>query len=262
MARASLRSFSDTPAITRRSLSTLFDTPHIFRVSAYADEQTTSAFFESLGSRPQFLATHRVSAAARYLLTLNVRESTWGFSEVGNAFSRSVRPLRESARAFCRSARPHRRWTGIFLASPASLRRSAATHRLSPCARNQSEATYFDNDTSHDDNPDHLFSNPFPSRLKGQEREPARPLISPRRRVLWIHIDANASRLTAREPCRERSQELTGDSGAATSRDQIHPFQLSVATEASREMSRDEADNVLPAFGDEDHPRRQGLLRM
>src|SRR6266516_1481851 len=26
----------------------------------------------------------------------------------------------------------------------------------------------------------------------------------PRRRVLWIHIDANASRLTAREPCRER----------------------------------------------------------
>src|SRR3989441_7374025 len=28
----------------------------------------------------------------------------------------------------------------------------------------------------------------------------------PRRRVLWIHIDANASRMTAREPCRERSQ--------------------------------------------------------
>jgi hypothetical protein len=27
-------------------------------------------------------------------------------------------------------------------------------------------------------------------------------------------------------------------------------------------MSRDEADNVLPAFCDEDHPRRQGLLRM
>ena len=27
-------------------------------------------------------------------------------------------------------------------------------------------------------------------------------------------------------------------------------------------MSRDEADNVLPAFPDEDHPRRQGLLRM
>jgi len=27
-------------------------------------------------------------------------------------------------------------------------------------------------------------------------------------------------------------------------------------------MSRDEADNVLPAFGDEDHTRRQGLLRM
>src|SRR5882672_6156211 len=27
----------------------------------------------------------------------------------------------------------------------------------------------------------------------------------PRRRVLWIHIDANASRLTAREPCHERS---------------------------------------------------------
>src|SRR5437667_3785514 len=84
----------------------------------------------------------------------------------------------------------------------------------------------------------------------------------PRRRVLWIHIDANASRLTAREPCRERSQELTGDSGAATCRDHIQPFQLSVATEASREMSRDEADNVLPAFGDEHHPRRQGLLRM
>ena len=84
----------------------------------------------------------------------------------------------------------------------------------------------------------------------------------PRRRVLWIHIDANASRLTAREPCRERSPKRTGDSGAAPFRDHIQPFQLSVATEASREMSRDEADNVLPAFCDEDHPRRQGLLRM
>ena len=27
-------------------------------------------------------------------------------------------------------------------------------------------------------------------------------------------------------------------------------------------MSRDEANNVLSAFCDEDHPRRQGLLRM
>src|SRR6266478_9981937 len=43
----------------------------------------------------------------------------------------------------------------------------------------------------------------------------------PRRRVLGIHIDANASRLTAREPCRERSPQLTGDSGAATFRDHI-----------------------------------------
>src|SRR3989442_11451579 len=84
----------------------------------------------------------------------------------------------------------------------------------------------------------------------------------PRRRVLWIHIDANASRLTTREPCRERSPELTGDSGAATFRDHIQPFQLAVATEASREMSRDEADNVLPACCDEDHPRRQRLPRM
>ena len=52
------------------------------------------------------------------------------------------------------------------------------------------------------------------------------------------------------------------DGDAPTFRDHIQPFQLSIATEASREMSRDEADNVLPAFCDEDHPRRQGLLRM
>ena len=84
----------------------------------------------------------------------------------------------------------------------------------------------------------------------------------PRRRVLWIDIHANASCLTPLEPRRERPQQITRHPGAASFRDDIQPFQLSVATEAPREMSRDETDNVLPVLGDEHHPRRQRLLRM
>jgi len=125
-------------------LSTHFDTPRIARVSADADERMTSTFFESPRSRRHFLARSRESSAARRLSALNVPESTWGFSEVGTAFSRSARLLRESACAFRRSTRPHRRPPGMFLGSPALFRGSPAAHRRSPCARSQSEVTYFD----------------------------------------------------------------------------------------------------------------------
>src|SRR5205814_1026404 len=84
----------------------------------------------------------------------------------------------------------------------------------------------------------------------------------PRRRVLWIHIDANAPCLAPLEPRRERPQQITGHATAASFFDDIQPFQLTVATEASREMSRDETDNVLPVFGDENRPRRQRMLRV
>src|SRR2546423_7031360 len=164
--RESPRGFSKTLAIARRSLSTHCDTPRIPRVSADTDEQTTSTFFESPRSRRHFLATSRESLAARCLSALNVRESTWGFSEVGTAFSRSARLLRESACAFRRSTRPHRRSPGMLPRSPALFCRSAAAHRRSPCARSQSEVTYFDNETTHGDNPDPFFPSPFFSHNK------------------------------------------------------------------------------------------------
>ena len=104
ISRESPRGFSKTPANSCRSLSTHFDTPHIFRVSAYADEQKSSRFFESSRSRRRFFAAHRESLAARRRSASHVPESTWGFYEVGTAFSRPARPLRESACAFCRSA--------------------------------------------------------------------------------------------------------------------------------------------------------------
>ena len=79
-------------------MSTHFDTPRIARVSADADEQTMSTFFESPRSRRHFLAAHRESPAARRLSALNVPESTWGFSE-GPAYSANRHALSVSRRA-------------------------------------------------------------------------------------------------------------------------------------------------------------------
>src|SRR5207237_8848873 len=77
----------------------------------------------------------------------------------------------------------------------------------------------------------------------------------PRRRVLWIHINADAPCLAAVEPSRQGAQQCSSHARSSPFRDDIEPLEFAVAAEETSEVSGEEPEDELVVRHDQNQTR-------